>query len=151
MADQTQCPPALPELVPALSVRDPGASLAWFAKLGFQAVETVSLPDGVVGHARLARRGAQLMLGPSCQPELGVHSLALYVSLQDECVDDLYAQAQQAGVVIVQPPRDQFWGDRTFEVQHPDGYRIVFAQHVRDVPAAELEEAVARFAAERSA
>ena len=147
MADQAYDPTQMPELIPALSVHDPRQTLDWLAKLGFQTLYTMEMPDGQIVHAHVARKGVHLMLGPAMCSAPGASGLELYVNLRDEAVDALYERARAAGVEIGQEPRDQFWGDRTFQVRHPDGYRLTFSQHVRDVSEQEMKEAVAQFAA----
>ena len=147
MADQNGAEHQMPELVPCLNVRDPRASIAWFEKLGFRTVYAMPLPDGSIGHAHLARKGAELMLGSCPTTEPGASGMQLYITLGDESVDELCAHARRAGIEIGQDLQDQFWGDRTFEVVHPDGYHFIFAQHVRDVSMEEMQEAMNQWAA----
>src|SRR5690349_2900916 len=116
----------MPALIPALAVRDVRASLAWLEQLGFQTVMTMPAPDGSIVHAHVARGGAQLMLGPGCMGvEYGAPGLNLYIGIEDS-VDALCARARERGVMVKSEPADQFWGDRIFEVEHPDGYRLTF-------------------------
>src|SRR5207248_5004011 len=68
------------------------------------------------------------------------------LNLRDEDVDGLCDRARQGGVTIGEEPNDKFWGDRTFQVVHPDGYRITFAKHVRDVSEQEMHEAMKQWA-----
>src|SRR5437899_2683569 len=119
----------MPALMPMIAVRDPKATIAWFEKLGFKQEGTMEAPDGGIVHAHLTR-GPELrfMLGPA-RGETGSAGLELYVTL-DESVDALYQRAAAAGIAADGAPQDQFWGDRTFTAVHPDGYRIMFAQHV---------------------
>jgi uncharacterized glyoxalase superfamily protein PhnB len=144
---EDQALPQMPELVPALTVRDPRQSLEWFEKLGFQTLYTGRMPDGSIVHAHVARKGAHLMLGACMMHEPGASGMELYITLQGEDVDGLYERARQAGIAIEQEPTDQFWGDRTFQALHPDGYRITFSQHVRDVSQEELQAVLAQYAA----
>jgi PhnB protein len=126
--------------MPALSVSDPKQSLEWFEKLGFQTLFSMAMPNGTIGHAHVARKGVHLMLGP-CEHR-GAPGIELYINLKNEDVDAVYERVSRAGVTIGSAPQDQFWGDRTFQVLHPDGYRITFAQHVREVPEAEMQAAM---------
>jgi len=141
-------PSQMPDLVPALTVRDPRASLAWFEKLGFHTLGTMEMPNGEIGHAHVVRKGVHVMLGPACPTtEPGATGLELYVNLRDEDVDSLCDRARQGGVTIGEEPNDKFWGDRTFQVVHPDGYRITFAKHVRNVSEQEMQDALNQWAA----
>src|SRR3954451_3353887 len=136
----------MPTLIPALSVSDPRASLDWLEKLGFQTVMTMPMPDGSIAHAHAARGDAHVMLGPACTQGMGAPGLTLYVNITDS-VDDLCARARASGVSVTQDPRDEFWGDRMFVVEHPDGYRFSFANHVRDVSEEEMKQAMEQWAA----
>ena len=45
-------------------------------------------------------------------------------------LDGLYAKYVAAGVEVVQPPKDQFWGLRDFRVRDRDGHLYCFAAEV---------------------
>ncbi|WP_031555160.1 VOC family protein [Parvularcula oceani] len=55
----------------------------------------------------------------------GVWPLTFYVYVPD--VDAHYETAKAAGAKVGGPPKDQFWGDRSYEVADPSGYRWMFA------------------------
>ena len=133
-----------PPITPMFAVRDPKASIAWFEKLGFVSEGAATTPDGSIMHAELSRGPARIMLGPA-QGEVGAPGLELYIKLEDG-IDDYYRSVTSGGVDIADDLHDQFWGDRTFTVRHPDGYRIMFAQTVRDVTMAEVQQHLAQFA-----
>ena len=57
----------------------------------------------------------------------------LYLNLGDTDIDQYYQDVRQAGAKFIEPIQDQFWGDRTFTIEDPDGYILTFAKHVRDV------------------
>jgi uncharacterized glyoxalase superfamily protein PhnB len=144
VTDQAQ----MPALIPMFSVRDPRATLEWLEKLGFQTMYTMPMPDGTIVHAHAARGGAHLMLGPECpqSPGIGAPGMSLYIAIEDS-VDELCERARAAGIAVSQDLTDQFWGDRTFEVSHPDGYRIMFSNHVREVSHEEMQKAMNDWAA----
>jgi uncharacterized glyoxalase superfamily protein PhnB len=145
LADQMSV--AMPELIPCLTVTDPQQTLEWFGKLGFQTLYAMPMPDGTIVHAHVYRGNAHFMLGPEgCGSLPGPGGVGFYLNAQ-EAIDGLHARYEQAGVEISQAPQDQFWGDRTFEVTHPDGYKLVFSQHVRDVSMEEMQEAMKQWAA----
>ncbi len=142
----TQQPMAYPSVVPTIVVRDVAATLEWFNKLGFATVFTMSGPDGAIAHAEVARDAdTRLMLGPDSWGHTpGSTGMSLYIKVDD--VDAYYDRVTAAGITVTQPPADQFWGDRIFTVEHPDGYRFTFWQHVRDVSPEEMQLAVAQMA-----
>lgn len=137
-----------PAIVPSLVVSDMRASLDWFAKLGFETSFEMAGPDGSIAHAEVGRGpDVRFMMGPaSWGGTPGSTGLSIYVNLQ-ESVDSYHDSVRSAGVTINEPLTDQFWGDRTFSVEHPDGYRIMFSEHVRDVSPEEMETAMKEMAA----
>jgi PhnB protein len=135
-----------PAVVPSIVVSDMKATLDWFHKLGFQTQDEMAGPDGSLVHAEVRRGDVVLMMGPSgFGGTPGSTGMSLYVVL-GESVDDYHGKVSAAGVTITEPLTDQFWGDRTFQVEHPDGYRIMFSQHVRDVSAEEMAKAMEQMA-----
>jgi PhnB protein len=138
----------IPAVITSLVVSDMRASLDWFTKLGFQTTFEMAGPDGSLAHAEVTRGpDVSFMMGPATWGGTpGSTGMSVYVNLQ-ESVDAYHNQVQAAGVTITDPLTDQFWGDRTFSVEHPDGYRIMFSQHVRDVSAEEMQAAMAQMAA----
>ena len=51
-------------------------------------------------------------------------------------VDDVNAHcehARAAGATIVKEPEDQFYGDRNYTAQDPEGHHWIFSQHLRDM------------------
>jgi PhnB protein len=82
-------------------------------------------------------------------PEMGVVSplsvggLYSTLNLHGDDVDALWQRAVAAGAEVFQPLQDMFWGDRHGEIIDPFGHKWALAQHLRDVPAAEIEAAAA--------
>jgi len=146
MADQPATPPQLPNLLPGLAVRDPRATLDWFEQLGFETMSVMNLPDGSIGHALLAREGVALMIGPCMQREPGASGMDLWINVGDDDLDAYCEDLRDDGVAITQEPHDEFWGDRIFEVTHPDGYRFIFRKHVRDVSSEAMQAAMNEWA-----
>ncbi len=54
-------------------------------------------------------------------------------------VDGHYERAKAAGAKIVEELADQFYGDRRYRAEDPEGHQWAFGQHVRDVPPEELK------------
>ena len=98
-------------------------------------------------HAEVRIGDLLVMMG-----EAGAHHPAqpgmLYLYVAD--VDGTYARALAAGAVEVQPPTDQFYGDRSGSVRDPAGNSWWIASHIEDVPAAELAARAAAFMAKQS-
>lgn len=126
---------------PLLSVRDVAASIDFYTNLLGFTLEGEPLP-GQNGEPVFAvvKHGTGILnldhteydeLPPNVPVGVGVE---LYISLPPEVdIDALYTQVQAAGVTIVQSLRQQFWGDKRFVIQDPDGYRLSLAQKTVDV------------------
>jgi uncharacterized glyoxalase superfamily protein PhnB len=48
-------------------------------------------------------------------------------------LDEYFSEIKGKGVVIVEEPKTEFWGDRIFTIVDPDGYALTFSEHVQDV------------------
>jgi len=93
-------------------------------------------PDGKVMHAEVQLADGVVMLGhpgPEFRSpkKLGGATQNVYVYVDK--VDDHYAHAKKNGATILREPADQFYGDRTYAVEDPEGHHWFFATHVRDV------------------
>ena len=65
---------------------------------------------------------------------LGGSGASLYVY-----VDDVFEQAREAGMEVMAPPMDQFYGDRTCRLKDPRGHEWSLGTHIEDVPPDEIE------------
>ncbi|MCC0099625.1 VOC family protein [Streptomyces flavotricini] len=131
-------------VVPHIMVSDAPAALSFYGR-AFGAVEDIRLahPEGGVMHAEIRIAGAVLMLGdvsggPFTAPSpLGGTSTALHVYVPD--VDALVRTAVAEGADLLQPPADQFHGDRTAILRDPFGHLWIFLTHIEDVPPTALQ------------
>ncbi|MFK0049320.1 VOC family protein [Streptomyces sp. NPDC090741] len=131
-------------VVAHIMVADAPAALSFYRR-AFDAVEDFRLdhPEGGVIHAEIRIAGATLMLGdvsegPFTAPSaLGGTTAALHVFVPD--VDALVRAAVTEGAELLQPPADQFHGDRTAILRDPFGHLWVFLTHLEDVSWDELE------------
>jgi len=48
-------------------------------------------------------------------------------------LDDYFIELKRKGIRVVNEPKTEFWGDRIFTVEDPDGYTLTFSEHVQDV------------------
>ena len=116
-----------------------------FYKRAFDAKEAMRMaqPDGRVGHAELAIGDSRIMLADEF-PEMGARSprtlggspVSLHLYVED--VDALAARATAAGIKVLRPVQDQFYGDRTGSFEDPYGHLWHIATHKEDVPMEEL-------------
>ncbi len=62
---------------------------------------------------------------------LGGSGASLYVYVDD--VDSVFEQAQAAGLEVIAPPKDQFYGDRSCRPKDSSGYEWSIGTHIEDL------------------
>jgi PhnB protein len=114
--------------------------------MAFDAEELMRFPgpDGRIMHAEIQIGDARVMVADE-SPEMGHKSpatlggnatgLMLYVT----DVDDTFQRAISAGGKVMQPVKDQFYGDRSGNVIDPFGHTWTIATHVEDVAPDEMQ------------
>ena len=147
MANQVRpVPEGYHTVTPYLYIR--GATQAIdFYKRAFGAEERYRMPgpDGRIGHAELTLGDSIIMLADE-MPEHGIKSphslsgtsvsLAVYV----EDADAAFNRAVDAGATVLQPLKDQFYGDRSGKVADPYGHQWSLMTHVEDVSPEEMSK-----------
>jgi PhnB protein len=93
-------------------------------------------PDGRAMHAEVGLGEGVVMMGnpgPDYRnpKKLGGATQLVYVYVAD--VDSHFEKANAAGAHILRELADQFYGDRTYGAEDPEGHQWSFAQHVRDI------------------
>lgn len=139
-------PPAgFPRITPYLLYEDADAAVDWLVP-AFGFTESVRMRDaeGRTYHAELTLGGGVVMLGRPGREyrnpaHLGGTTQLVYVYVDD--VDAHHDRATAAGARIVRDLADQFYGDRTYGAEDPEGHQWSFGQHVRDVPPEEMSGA----------
>lgn len=131
-------PPAnMPRITPYLLYEDVAGALAWLTRaFGLRERMRLAGPDGRVVHAEMELADGVVMMGcpgPDYRnpKRLGGSSHNLYVYVDD--VDKHFRHARESGAKILEPPADQFYGDRRYRAEDPEGHVWFFATHVRDV------------------
>jgi uncharacterized glyoxalase superfamily protein PhnB len=130
-------PENMPRITPYLYYEDVLSALDWLAR-AFSFRERLRMPgaDGRIMHAEMGFADGVIMMGhpgPKYRnpKRLGQATQNLYVYVDD--VDKHFEQAKEAGAKILQEPKDQVYGDRSYGAEDPEGHQWYFAQHVRDV------------------
>ena len=117
-----------------------------FYKRAFGAEETMRISDvsGKIGHAEIRIAGSTIMLsdeypayGALSPKTLGGSPARIHLHVPD--VDGLARQAVEAGAKIVRPIQDQFYGDRTGQLQDPFGYTWTVATVKEVLPTDEIQ------------
>jgi PhnB protein len=121
-----------------LLYEDVDSALDWLvATLGFTEEMRMPGPDGKTMHAEAAIYGQRVMMGCPGTGEYqnpkhrGGATQLTYVYVDD--VDAHHEAARAAGATVVRELADQFYGDRTYGVEDPEGHQWSVAQHVGDV------------------
>jgi uncharacterized glyoxalase superfamily protein PhnB len=132
----------------ALSYKDPFAALEWLERaFGFQRSMVITDSAGNLAHSEMKFGDGYVMIGGewadfTTSPTSlgGKNTQIVHVQLKDG-IDAHCERARRAGAVILQPPTDQFYGDRTYRAKDPEGHVWSFAQTVRQVSREEAEAA----------
>jgi PhnB protein len=136
-------PEGTPRITPYLLYEDVDATLDWLVRaFGFKERLRLAGSDGKANHAEATLGDGLVMMGcpgPDYRnpKRRGGATQLVYVYVDD--VDRHYDTAKAAGATILREPADQFYGDRTYGAEDPEGHHWSFAQHVRDVGSSELD------------
>jgi PhnB protein len=137
---------------PYLYCRNAGGAIEFY-KTAFGATEVMrmAMPGGKIGHAEIKIGSATLMLADEF-PDMGVlgpqsiggSPVTILIYVAD--VDALVARAVAAGVKVVSPLADQFYGDRNCKMTDPFGHSWMFATRKENLtPEEQLKRADALF------
>ena len=135
--------------IPYLICKDAARAIEFY-KEAFAAteLERIPMPDGRVGHAELKIGGATIMLadefpdmGTVSPQSLGGTTVRMMIYVAD--VDAFAARAAAAGAQVLQPPTDQFYGDRNCKLLDPSGHVWMFGSHIEDVSREEIRKRAA--------
>jgi PhnB protein len=149
-------PDGFHSITPYLSVRDAVSAIKFYQQaFGAKTIGRISMPDGTVGHAELQIGDSKFMLAEE-MPAWGNKSpaslggspvgIALYV---DEA-DTVFNRALAAGATVIEPMKDQFYGDRSGSLSDPFGHKWHILTHIEDVSFAEMQKRCdAMFAAQQ--
>jgi len=134
------------KFAPGIKVRDMQKSLEFYTKtLGFMTMNKLTRVNGEIAHASVGIDSPLLTLSPidSVRPlqrkkELAENKLGVGVRFHfgisgARKLDEYFVELKGKGIKIVNEPKTEFWGDRIFTVEDPNGYTLAFSEHVQDV------------------
>ncbi len=130
-------PKDMPRITAYLLYHDVAAASDWLTKtFGFKERMRMDGPDGKVTHAEVTLEEGVVMMGrPDGEfknpKQLNMPTQMLYVYVDK--VDEHFQRAKKAGAKILKEPEDQFYGDRRYAAEDPEGHQWFFATHVKDV------------------
>lgn len=134
-------------ITPVLIVKNGDEAIEFYKKgFGVQERGTMKGPDGRVAHAELKLGDSVFMLSDE-YPEMDCHSpktiggspVSMYVYVDD--VDSFFDKAISAGAKVLDPIKDQFWGDRHGRLEDPFGHLWSIATHKKDLSEDEMKKA----------
>ena len=137
-----------PSLGTAVTCKDPFAALDWLEKaFGFERTMVITDAEGNLGHSQMKFGDGYIMVGPELADHVaspssvgGKNTQSIHVHLKDG-INVHCARSKAAGAVIVRKLEDQFYGDRVYSAQDPEGHVWSFGQTVRRVTREEAEKA----------
>jgi PhnB protein len=131
-------------------VPDADAAAAWYVRaFGAEEESRIPLPGGKALSVVL-RFGSSRVHVASEFPDFGIVSpltiggTATVLQINTDDADASWSRALEAGAEVHHEIADQFWGERHGQLADPFGHRWNIAQHLRDVPAAEIAATAAR-------
>jgi PhnB protein len=139
-------------VTPYLIIRGAARALEFYKK-AFGATELLRFPgpDGKIGHAEIKIGEGMVMLadespamGHKSPQTLGGTPVSLMFYVPD--VDARFAKALAAGATVVNPLKDQFYGDRSGTLTDPFGHVWTIATHTEDVSGEEMQRRMAAMA-----
>jgi len=141
-------PDGYSSITPYLIFEDAASAIDFYAA-AFGAQELFRMPMGDrIGHAEMLIGNSRIMLADEAPQRdfygPGHHngspvSLMLYV----DDVDAFTKKAIAAGAKVLQPVKNQFYGDRSGTFVDPFGYKWTIGTHVEDVSPEEMERRMA--------
>jgi PhnB protein len=149
MANVKPIPDGYPQVTPYLAVDGAADAIDFYTKV-FGARERMRMPgpDGKIGHAELEFGDSLIMLADEF-PDMGhrgpkaVGGTPVTISVYVEDVDAAFQRALEEGATEVRSVENQFYGDRTGQLEDPFGHRWSVATHVEDVPPDQMEKRAA--------
>jgi PhnB protein len=138
-------PALLQDLNPGLSVKDAAGFLSFVqSAFGAKNLAKHETNTGTIGHAKLQIGDTVLELAEA-HGQWGPRTVALHYYTPN--CDDVFNQALRAGAKILQPMKDQFYGDRSGGVLDRWGNHWYIATHLEDLS---MDEIYRRATAEAS-
>ena len=135
-------------VAPYLAIKNAVSALEFYQK-AFGAKETyrLVLPDGRLGHAEIRLGDSLIMLadefpefGGKAPESLGGSPVSIHLYVED--VDAFVKRAVAEGARLLKPVADQFYGDRSGQLEDPYGHLWWVATHKEDVAPEEMQKRV---------
>jgi PhnB protein len=141
---------------PYLAIKNAAEALEFYKKaFGANEIYKLMMPDGRLGHAEMRVGDSIIMMadefpeyGGKAPQTLGGSPVSIYLYVED--VDAFFKKALAAGAKERKPVMDQFYGDRSGQLEDPFGHLWWVATHKEDVAPEEIQKrAEAMFAGKK--
>jgi PhnB protein len=137
-------------VTPYLTIAGCAAAIEFY-KQAFGAVEVMRLEMGpnVIGHAEIKIGECHIMMSDEF-PEMSVvgpktlGGSSSFLMIYTEDCDTLIARAVDVGAKVLRAAEDQFYGDRSGQIEDPFSHRWSISTHVEDVSNDEIKARVAK-------
>jgi PhnB protein len=147
MAKKAQAiPKGYHTVTPSIVVDGAAKAIDFYKKaLGAEEIMRFPGPDGKIMHAEI-RIGDSVIMLVDQMPEQGgrgpklIGGTPVSFFVYGENVDAAWKRAVDAGAKPIMPLDDQFWGDRTGQLEDPYGHHWWLAQHIEDLTPEELQK-----------
>ena len=138
-------PEGFHSLTPMIVCKGALAAIEFYQRaFGAEELSRLVAPNGSLLHASLRIGNSVLMLTEECAPMgardprgLGGSPVTIHLSVED--ADASFARAIAAGVTVIMPVAEMFWGARYGVFRDPYGHSWSVATQVKDLSPAEIE------------
>ena len=155
-ARKSATPDGYNTVMPYLRVRGAAAAVEFYKK-AFGAKKRMVLTMGDrVGHAEVEIGGSVIMLSDEF-PEMGalgpkgLKGTTVTITLYVADVDKSIAKAVAAGAKVIRPATDEFYGERSGQVEDPFGHVWMIQTRIEDVTPREMQKRLDKMMAEQAA
>ena len=132
----------------ALSYKDPKSAYRWLEQaFGFEPLFVILDKEGHLLHSEMTFGSSVIMVGSEWSEKHksplsldGLNTQTVHVQLEED-VDAHCERARKAGAKILMEPADQFYGDRCYRAEDPEGHIWSFAQTIKKMTPAEWDAA----------
>ena len=136
-------------VTPYLAIKNAVEALSFYQQaFGASEIYKLIMPDGRLGHAEIQLGDSVIMLsdefpefGGKSPQTLGGSPVCIHLYVED--VDAFFKKALAAGAKERKAVMDQFYGDRSGQLEDPFGHLWWVATHKEDVAPEEMQKRVA--------
>jgi PhnB protein len=150
MSDKKYIPTGYHTVNAYLTIKGCAAAIAFY-KNAFGATEIMRLDMGpdTIGHAEILIGDTRVMMSDEF-PDMGAKSpktlggSAGYLMIYAPDCDAAIAKAVAAGATLVRPAEDQFYGDRSGQIEDPFGHRWAIHTMIEELTPDEIKARMAK-------